>query len=41
LFADPAQKSAAYSEQNNESVFYRQVVATTDVVVNRLSVIGL
>lgn len=30
LFADPAQKSAAYSEQNNESVFYRQVVAIAE-----------
>jgi hypothetical protein len=30
LFADPVQKSAAYSEQNNESVFYRQVVAIAE-----------
>ncbi|UXE58405.1 MAG: N-6 DNA methylase [Woronichinia naegeliana WA131] len=30
MFADPVQKSAAYSEQNNESVFYRQVVAIAE-----------
>ena len=30
LFANPVQKSAAYSEQNNESVFYRQVVAIAE-----------